>query len=230
MTKDPAAALAAATDSLVAAAANKDSSGSGSGSGASNSATTAERIPAPPLVPLRNVWLAELTARIRSRPIPWEGYQRADLVSAEELKLIKKVDAKGNSAGRGHSEVAKISDSVRCVLSRGLRRVPASYSVCARALADPLLASPFSSTLMHDLQDAGEYALLYLRLLAKLSRTDTLQQILVLVGDMLQDRDDRVAHFYQARANGSNSSDGSSKSASDGQQASAALPWGPFLK
>lgn len=48
--------------------------------------------PAPPLVLVANTWLDDLTARTRARPIPWEGYQRADLVSAEELKMIKKVD------------------------------------------------------------------------------------------------------------------------------------------
>ncbi|PFH47166.1 hypothetical protein AMATHDRAFT_152781 [Amanita thiersii Skay4041] len=36
--------------------------------------------------------LDELTAKIRLKPVPWEGYHRADLVTSEELALIKKVD------------------------------------------------------------------------------------------------------------------------------------------
>ncbi|SPO39605.1 related to vacuolar ATP synthase subunit H [Pseudozyma flocculosa] len=52
-----------------------------------------ETVEAPPLVHLTNKWIQQLTGRIRSRPIPWEGYHRADLLSAEELKMIKSVDA-----------------------------------------------------------------------------------------------------------------------------------------
>lgn len=141
MTKDPVAALAAATDNLVAAAAAKSSTMADSGS---TTTASAERVPSPPLVLIQNSWLNELTARIRSRPIPWEGYQRADLVSAEELKLIKKVDAKGVGAGRG-ADVAKISESVSlaqclsfpdkapqltCTHCRTLRNMPFSTSAC----------------------------------------------------------------------------------------------------
>ncbi len=41
-------------------------------------------------------------------------------------------------------------------------------------------------------EHGSDYVSLYLRLLSKLSRTDTLQQILVLIDDMLSDRDDRL--------------------------------------
>ncbi|KAF8626174.1 hypothetical protein AX15_005061 [Amanita polypyramis BW_CC] len=37
-------------------------------------------------------FLDELSAKIRVKPVPWEGYHRADLVSSDELALIKKVD------------------------------------------------------------------------------------------------------------------------------------------
>lgn len=37
-------------------------------------------------------YLDELTANIRARPIPWEGYQRANLISEDEIKKIKAVD------------------------------------------------------------------------------------------------------------------------------------------
>lgn len=125
-----------------------------------------------PLVPVRSAWLDAHAQRIRARPIPWEGYQRAELVSAAELKLIKKV----------------------------------GKPTAAPAIADA---------------DAPEYALLYLRLLTKLSRTDTLQQILVLIDDLLQGRDDRAQLFFQA-----------AQEASPDATAPlpAALPWGPFLK
>ncbi|GLB35169.1 putative V-ATPase subunit H [Lyophyllum shimeji] len=39
-----------------------------------------------------NPYLDEVSSKIRSKPVPWEGYQRADLISSEDLALIKKVD------------------------------------------------------------------------------------------------------------------------------------------
>lgn len=67
-----------------------------------------------------------------------QGYQRAELVTSEELALIKKVD-----------------------------RQP-------RAKMESLLVS-----------DGQIYALLYLRLLKKLQRVDTMQCLLVLIADAL---------------------------------------------
>ncbi|KAK0531643.1 H(+)-transporting V1 sector ATPase subunit H [Tilletia horrida] len=135
-------------------------------------AAPAERVPSPALVHIANTWLDELTARTRSRPIPWEGYARADLVSSDELKLIKKVERQPRA------------------------KVDAVYDA-----------------------EGGSYALLYLRLLAKLSRTDTLQQILVLVGDMLRDHDDRAALFAQVKGE-----------AGEPEFEGVGLPYGPFLK
>lgn len=37
-------------------------------------------------------YLDELTANIRARPIPWDGYSRASLISEEETKKIKAID------------------------------------------------------------------------------------------------------------------------------------------
>lgn len=37
-------------------------------------------------------YLDELTANIRARPIPWEGYQRASLISEDEVRRIKAID------------------------------------------------------------------------------------------------------------------------------------------
>ncbi|GAK67100.1 uncharacterized protein PAN0_016c5326 [Moesziomyces antarcticus] len=132
-----------------------------------------ETVEAPPLVYLTNKWIQDLTQRIRARPIPWEGYHRADLLSADELKMIKSVDA--------------------IVIGQN------------RSKLDPLLD-----------EHGQEYVSLYLRLLSKLSRTDTLQQILVLVDDMLSDRDDRIELFLSL----------------DGQeeQDGVGFPWKPFVK
>ncbi|KIM49008.1 hypothetical protein M413DRAFT_21307 [Hebeloma cylindrosporum] len=41
---------------------------------------------------LSSAYLDENSARIRSKPVPWEGYQRAELITQEELAFIKKVD------------------------------------------------------------------------------------------------------------------------------------------
>lgn len=37
-------------------------------------------------------YLDEVTANIRARPIPWEGYQRASLLSEDEVSKIKAID------------------------------------------------------------------------------------------------------------------------------------------
>lgn len=110
------------------------------------------RVATPALVPIRNQYLSELGHRIRSRPIPWEGYARADLVTQDELKMIRSID------GKEEEESQKLLD-----------------------------------------QDGEKYASLYIRLLAKLTRTDTLQQILVLMSDMVEDHDDRAALFLQVK-------------------------------
>ncbi|SPO31233.1 related to vacuolar ATP synthase subunit H [Ustilago trichophora] len=130
-------------------------------------------VESPPLVYLTNKWIQDLTQRIRARPIPWEGYHRADLLSAEELKMIKSVDA--------------------IVIGQN------------RSKLDPLLD-----------EHGPDYVSLYLRLLSKLSRTDTLQQILVLIDDMLSDRDDRLELFLSL--NGQEEQDG------------IGFPWKPFVK
>lgn len=141
--------------------------------GQSKDKANKDAVDRPPLVYLTNKWIQELTQRIRARPIPWEGYHRADLLSAEELKMIKSVDA--------------------IVIGQD------------RSKLNPLLD-----------EHGSDYVSLYLRLLSKLSRTDTLQQILVLIDDMLSDRDDRLELFLSL----------------DGQeeQDGIGFPWKPFVK
>ncbi|RDB21360.1 V-type proton ATPase subunit H [Hypsizygus marmoreus] len=97
-----------------------------------------------------NAYLDEHSSKIRAKPVPWEGYQRADLITAEELTLIKKVDKQ------------------------------------PRARVESILLS-----------DGPTYALLYLRLLKKLQRVDTMQCILVLIADALADHDERIPVFLR---------------------------------
>lgn len=102
-----------------------------------------------------SAYLDENSAKIRTKPVPWEvwppplrrflrvltffkGYQRAGLITSDELLLIKKVD-----------------------------RQP-------KAKTESLLLS-----------ECPTYALLYLRLLKKLQRVDTMQCILVLIADAI---------------------------------------------
>ena len=77
-----------------------------------------------------------------------QGYQRANLVSAEELALIKRVD-----------------------------RQP-------RSKIDSILVT-----------EAPAYATLYLRLLKKLVRVDTMQYILVMIGDALLGKYSRTSEL-----------------------------------
>ncbi|CAG8564357.1 11047_t:CDS:10, partial [Gigaspora rosea] len=51
-----------------------------------------ESIPDVPLAFVSNTYLDELTEDIRTRPIPWEGYQKAELITPEELDLLKRID------------------------------------------------------------------------------------------------------------------------------------------
>ncbi|POY73016.1 hypothetical protein BMF94_4002 [Rhodotorula taiwanensis] len=85
-----------------------------------------------------NAFLSDRSLKIRSKAIPWDGYQRAGLLNADDVKLVQRI---ANSQ---------------------------------REKADSIL------------DEEGEaYAQLYVRLLGKLSRTDTIQFILVLLGDFI---------------------------------------------
>ncbi|GAA6024941.1 hypothetical protein JCM10207_001439 [Rhodosporidiobolus poonsookiae] len=95
-------------------------------------------------------YLSDRSLKIRSKAIPWDGYQRAGLLGADDVQLIQRV------AG-------------------------------SRDKAEPVLEA-----------EAETYAALYIRLLNKLSRNDTLQFILVLLGDFIADRDERIPLFFAA--------------------------------
>ncbi|GAA5825560.1 hypothetical protein JCM5353_002340 [Sporobolomyces roseus] len=94
-----------------------------------------------------NSYLVDKSLKIRSKAIPWDGYQRAGLLSAEDVGLIQRV-------------------------------------VGNKDKAEPILDA-----------EGETYAALYIRLLNKLSRNDTLQFILVLLGDFIADREDRIPLF-----------------------------------
>ncbi|KAG8832478.1 H(+)-transporting V1 sector ATPase subunit H [Serendipita sp. 400] len=95
-----------------------------------------------------NSFLDDVTTKIKAKPVPWEGYQRAGLITSDELALIKRVDRQ------------------------------------SRSKVESILVT-----------DGPQYALLYLTLLKKIERVDTMQNILVLMGDCLQDHDERVPLF-----------------------------------
>ncbi|TFK25032.1 hypothetical protein FA15DRAFT_668906 [Coprinopsis marcescibilis] len=95
-----------------------------------------------------NAWLEESSNKIRAKPVPWEGYQRADLVTAEELALVKRVDRQ------------------------------------SKARTESVLVG-----------EGEAYALLYLSLLKKLQRVDTMQCLLVLIADALTDHEERIPLF-----------------------------------
>ncbi|KAJ9065428.1 H(+)-transporting V1 sector ATPase subunit H [Entomophthora muscae] len=46
-------------------------------------------VPSVPVTLVVNSFFEELTASTRSRPMPWEGYQRASLITEEELSLLR---------------------------------------------------------------------------------------------------------------------------------------------
>ncbi|GAA5861771.1 hypothetical protein JCM1840_005261 [Sporobolomyces johnsonii] len=93
-------------------------------------------------------YLSDRSLKVRSKAIPWDGYQRAGLLSADDVALIQRVAAN-------------------------------------RDKAQPVLDA-----------EGETYAALYIRLLNKLSRSDTLQFILVLLADFVADREDRIPLFF----------------------------------
>ncbi|KAJ3392716.1 H(+)-transporting V1 sector ATPase subunit H [Lobulomyces angularis] len=98
-----------------------------------------------PIVASHQLYLAKMSSEIRARTIPWEGYQRASLISEEELAQIRQFE---NNPGVAFKE-------------------------------------------------SGEkYMYLFLTLLQKLVRTDTIQNILVLIDDILEGNGNRTSIFF----------------------------------
>ncbi|KAI8916734.1 ATPase, V1 complex, subunit H [Powellomyces hirtus] len=116
-----------------------------------------------PIVASHNKYLEDQTAVIRSKTIPWEGYQRASLITEEDLSQIRQFEKSPSAA----------------------------------------------------LNEAGErYIDLFINLLQKLVRADTIQNILVLIDDVLQESDRSVKLFYSLAE----------------KKGDPSLPYGPFIK
>ncbi|KAI9099341.1 armadillo-type protein [Phlyctochytrium arcticum] len=99
-----------------------------------------------PIVASHNRYLEEQSNEIRARTIPWEGYQRASIITEDELSHIRQFEKSPSAA----------------------------------------------------LYEAGEkYIALFLSLVQKLSRTDTIQNILVLIDDVLADIPDSGNIFFK---------------------------------
>ncbi|ORY31205.1 armadillo-type protein [Naematelia encephala] len=130
--------------------------------------------PVPP--PFYSPYLDDQCGKINSKPVPWEGYQRAKLLSADELGLLK--------------SLAKLPPGQRFTLL---------------------------ST------QASQYAALYINLLRKLQRVDTVQAVLVSIIDMLSDPSTIPAFHALRSSSGSSSSDGEASGTSED-------PYGPLVK
>lgn len=66
-------------------------------------------------------YLDELTANIRARPIPWEGYQRASLISEDEVRKIKAIDKQ--PAAKKREIITKESDDYARLVSNMLGKI-----------------------------------------------------------------------------------------------------------
>jgi len=103
------------------------------------------------LLPIENIWLHNTGAKLRVRQTPWEGFQRADLIKADDMPLLRDAERAGQQGD--------VSD----IVARG-----------------------------------ADYARLYIQLLMKLSRADTIQSVVLLMDDLLQAAPEHVMWFLDA--------------------------------
>lgn len=104
-----------------------------------------------PLLPIDNGWLRDVSAKLRMRQTPWEGFQRADLVTSDELPMLREAEQAGQ---QGHMDA---------IVQRG-----------------------------------AEYARMYIQLLSKLNRAETIQSVVLLVNDLMQAAPAHIAWFVDA--------------------------------
>ncbi|KAI9282974.1 armadillo-type protein [Umbelopsis sp. AD052] len=57
-------------------------------------ADSQDAVPEVPLALVSNQYYETKIAQMRNRPVPWEGYQRANLITSEQLDLIQRIDNK----------------------------------------------------------------------------------------------------------------------------------------
>ncbi|KAF9127919.1 H(+)-transporting V1 sector ATPase subunit H [Mortierella sp. 14UC] len=91
-----------------------------------------------PLALVSNAFLDELTAGLRARPIPWEGYQRATLITQAELNYIKAIEKKtGEDLSRVVDKEGNVYGELLISLLQKLVRVDTIQSILI--LIDDLL-------------------------------------------------------------------------------------------
>ncbi|KAF9098852.1 H(+)-transporting V1 sector ATPase subunit H [Mortierella sp. GBA35] len=91
-----------------------------------------------PLALVSNAFLDELTTGLRARPIPWEGYQRATLITQAELNYIKAVEKKtGEDLSRVVDKEGNVYGELLISLLQKLVRVDTIQSILI--LIDDLL-------------------------------------------------------------------------------------------
>ncbi|CDZ96853.1 Vacuolar H-ATPase V1 sector, subunit H [Phaffia rhodozyma] len=117
------------------------------------------------IVLVSSPWLSEHSSKIRAKAVPWDGYQRANLVSPSELALLKKIDRQ-----------------------------------------------PLAKQQQVFEKEQEVYAGLFEGLLGKLVRVDTVQAVLVGMGDLIGESQDRLNLFYNL------------------QSQSSELPFAPLIK
>lgn len=103
------------------------------------------------LLPIENIWLHNTGAKLRVRQTPWEGFQRADLIKADDMPMLRDAERAGQQG------------DVSNVVARG-----------------------------------SDYARLYIQMLTKLSRADTIQSVVLLIDDLLQAAPEHVMWFLDA--------------------------------
>ncbi|CAO3643482.1 unnamed protein product [Cunninghamella echinulata] len=99
----------------------------------------ADDIPEVPLALVSNQYLDKKAAQVRQKPMLWEGYERANLLTHNQLELIKSVDKKSpeeiQSAVQGKEETYA---SLILYLLKNLSRADTMQYVCV--LADDILS------------------------------------------------------------------------------------------
>ncbi|CAO3588002.1 unnamed protein product [Absidia cylindrospora] len=113
-------------------------------------------IPEVPLSLVSNQYLDKKVAQIRQKPILWEGYERANLLSHAQVELIKSIDKKSpeeiQAAVQGQEETYA---SLILYLLQSLSRTDTVQYVCV--LADDILTvNETNARGFHNIADENE--------------------------------------------------------------------------
>ncbi|KAJ2002075.1 H(+)-transporting V1 sector ATPase subunit H [Coemansia thaxteri] len=66
-------------------------------------------VPDVPAAMVSNQFFDEFTDKVRVKPIPWEGYSRAGLISSDELRELKEYQHATSATGGGNDEAARLA-------------------------------------------------------------------------------------------------------------------------